>query len=37
MLNNENNKNFVHKKTSDGKDNPKYVDVLDEDSAISGQ
>ena len=28
---------FERKTLSDGKSNPKYVDVLDEDSAIAGQ
>lgn len=37
MLKNKKLKDMEYKKTADGKDNPKYVDVLDEDSAISGQ
>jgi len=40
MLKNEKNnknKNMEYKTSPDGKDNPKYVDLLDEDRAISGQ
>ena len=37
MLNKKKNKNMEYRKTVEGKDNPKYVDLLDEDSAISGQ
>ena len=28
---------FMRKKKSDGSENPKYVDVLDEDKSVSGQ
>ena len=31
------NSNFEKKLNSDGSENPKYVDILDEDKAISGQ
>ena len=31
------NLSFERKKLSDGKENPKYVDVLDEDEGIAGQ
>ena len=34
---NKQNKNMEYKTTPDGKENPKYVDLLDEDRAISGQ
>ena len=37
MLKNGKNKNMEYKTTPDGKENPKYVDLLDEDRAISGQ
>ena len=37
MLKNKKDKKMEYKTTADGKENPKYVDLLDEDSPISGQ